>query len=404
MTTEVVVMNGQGVALAADSAVTLGSSKIFNTANKLYMLAPDYPVGILVYNNASFMNLPWEIVLNAYKQHITGQGIRLEKLEQYGENFVSFLKTNHEKFATVAQQELIMDEIAEGLFDEITKLIWRRLEETIFETSSKITDSNVKAETKAVIAETLKNLESGKDIYGEEDLKNFESSLFDNFEKVIEKRRNDYFDKLPLDKEDIATLNKLCLYLLTKDRILPIHSGIVFVGYGDTDLLPSCCAYIFESLICGKLKYQIDNDKSLKIEFTGSSAAVIPFGQDDIVQNFLLGAHPVFLDVLNDSLINGLKVKEAVAENFMDNLTDKMVKSYTASIISAVRALPKEDLAIMAETLVNLTSFMRKVSISLESVGGPVDVAVISKQDGFIWIKRKHYFDAQDNLHWHHSS
>ena len=28
----------------------------------------------------------------------------------------------------------------------------------------------------------------------------------------------------------------------------------------------------------------------------------------------------------------------------------------------------------------------------MESVGGPVDVAIFSKGDGFIWIKRKHYF------------
>jgi hypothetical protein len=32
-----------------------------------------------------------------------------------------------------------------------------------------------------------------------------------------------------------------------------------------------------------------------------------------------------------------------------------------------------------------------------ETVGGPVDVALISKGDGFIWIKRKHYFKAELN-------
>ena len=32
-----------------------------------------------------------------------------------------------------------------------------------------------------------------------------------------------------------------------------------------------------------------------------------------------------------------------------------------------------------------------------ETVGGPIDVAVISKGDGFIWIKRKHYFSTELN-------
>jgi hypothetical protein len=30
-------------------------------------------------------------------------------------------------------------------------------------------------------------------------------------------------------------------------------------------------------------------------------------------------------------------------------------------------------------------------------VGGPIDVAVISKGDGFVWIKRKHYFKPELN-------
>jgi hypothetical protein len=34
-----------------------------------------------------------------------------------------------------------------------------------------------------------------------------------------------------------------------------------------------------------------------------------------------------------------------------------------------------------------------------ENVGGPIDVAVISAGDGFIWIKRKHYFEAERNPH-----
>jgi hypothetical protein len=51
----------------------------------------------------------------------------------------------------------------------------------------------------------------------------------------------------------------------------------------------------------------------------------------------------------------------------------------------------------MAEALVNLTSFRRRVSMDAETVGGPIDVAVISKGDGFVWIKRKHYFGAELN-------
>ncbi len=32
-----------------------------------------------------------------------------------------------------------------------------------------------------------------------------------------------------------------------------------------------------------------------------------------------------------------------------------------------------------------------------ETVGGPIDVAVITKGDGFVWVKRKHYFSPEYN-------
>lgn len=64
-----------------------------------------------------------------------------------------------------------------------------------------------------------------------------------------------------------------------------------------------------------------------------------------------------------------------------------------------VSLLPKDEMASLAESLVALTSLHRKVSTEVETVGGPTDVAVISKNDGFIWIKRKHYFDPKLNPH-----
>jgi hypothetical protein len=62
-----------------------------------------------------------------------------------------------------------------------------------------------------------------------------------------------------------------------------------------------------------------------------------------------------------------------------------------------VSFMPKQELASFAESLVNITSIKRRVTAELETVGGPVDVAVISKSDGFVWVKPKHYFDPSLN-------
>ena len=62
-----------------------------------------------------------------------------------------------------------------------------------------------------------------------------------------------------------------------------------------------------------------------------------------------------------------------------------------------VGSLPVDELAELAETLVSIESLKERVTTDEESVGGPIDVAVISKGDGFVWIKRKHYFDKELN-------
>jgi len=78
-------------------------------------------------------------------------------------------------------------------------------------------------------------------------------------------------------------------------------------------------------------------------------------------------------------------------------LANYIEETYSSPVTTVISMLPKDELAAMAESLVNLTSFKRKVTMESETVGGPIDVAVISKGDGFIWIKRKHYFEAELN-------
>ncbi len=62
-----------------------------------------------------------------------------------------------------------------------------------------------------------------------------------------------------------------------------------------------------------------------------------------------------------------------------------------------VRSMPKEELANLAESLIDITSLKRKVTRDRETVGGDVDVAVISRSEGLVWVKRKHYFPADLN-------
>ena len=58
-------------------------------------------------------------------------------------------------------------------------------------------------------------------------------------------------------------------------------------------------------------------------------------------------------------------------------------------LVQAVSSFNIDDLASMAESLISITNLQRHITSAEESVGGPVDVAVITRSEGFTWIKRK---------------
>ena len=62
-----------------------------------------------------------------------------------------------------------------------------------------------------------------------------------------------------------------------------------------------------------------------------------------------------------------------------------------------IAMMPKIELVEFAEALVNITAIERKATTDQGTVGGPIDVAFISKHEGFVWIKRKFYFHAALN-------
>jgi hypothetical protein len=53
-------------------------------------------------------------------------------------------------------------------------------------------------------------------------------------------------------------------------------------------------------------------------------------------------------------------------------------------------------MARLAENLIAMTSFERHMTFSPEGVGGPIDLAVITKNDGFVWLNRKSWYHHKD--------
>ena len=234
------------------------------------------------------------------------------------------------------------------------------------------------------------------------------------------------FGKLPLTSALVGKLTSICSMIsakLPEGFKPPAFSGVVFAGYGRKQMFPSLHSFIVGDMYKDVLHYRCDKESSLNIDFS-VSAGLAPFAQSDVVQMFVSGFNPKFGEFV-DKLLNELAFgiprqviegltgvtasrKEhlkahwkaraaALMETLRTELLSYRCAEFEKPVIQTVTSMPKDELAAMAEALVNLTSFSRKVTKELETVGGPVDVAVISKGDGFVWINRKHYFNPELN-------
>ncbi len=91
------------------------------------------------------------------------------------------------------------------------------------------------------------------------------------------------------------------------------------------------------------------------------------------------------------------KLSSQMIRQSIDKLNKYRRENYVDPLIDTVAILPKNELALMAESLIKLTSLKKRVTMEEETVAEPIDVALISKKDGFIWIRRKHYFQPELN-------
>ena len=60
-------------------------------------------------------------------------------------------------------------------------------------------------------------------------------------------------------------------------------------------------------------------------------------------------------------------------------------------------AMPIQDAVELAQFLVYTTIQFVRFTPGNPTVGGPIDIATITKHEGFKWVARKHYYDHDLN-------
>ena len=378
-------MNRNSIVMAADSAVTVGGIKTYNGVNKLFMLSNSPPRGIIIFGSADFENIPMETLIKEFKR--TTDFKKENDILKIKDKLLKFLSENTPKTNMENNIKILLP-----LFKNFIKIEFENIKTGNFE-------EFILNQGKRKLPDFLFEIK---------ELNNYEYE----FDEIIPQDINE-------DKQEI--LNK-SLRNIFFDFMLSMSTGIVIAGFNEKEMFPSYLQFNIHFNYNNEIK--TSNFDSL-INYGGN--VIIPFAQKDVMKTFITGIDEnikysiiiyftqvikeylkelknninleiknEYLDEINqemDKFINGCENRST---EFLKNI-EKLEEKFADPILNSIGGLPKNELANMGESLIHITSLKRKVSKDLESVGGDIDVAVISKGDGFIWKKQKQYFESDLN-------
>lgn len=420
MTAVVGILNKSAVALAADSAVTItgpNGKKIFNTANKIFTLSKFHPVGIMVYSSASFMGHPWEILIKSYRKHLGEKSFPL--LNDYRQDFIRYLKDKIDLVSPGLQEKYFVNQI---------HLFYDYLLKSCIQAEKDALEGRPNEEQIQYLKEALKKrIREVEHPRWEREPPSIEfedyvslSVFLDEKKPLIAPVFQRIFQHLNMGEEVRHLFEEMAYHFIRSRFFVGGYTGLVFAGYGEDEFYPGCIPIEVGGVVDNRIRYNINQDQQVHIndEVIG---AIRPFAQTDVINTFIQGMDPtldtIFVGAIKQflaqyttylirasqeggfdlsAILQNLDL-ERVVEELNRSIQEAKHNKHVIPTMNTVSILSKEDLAEMAESLIYLTFLKRRISFAEESVGGPVDVALISKGDGFVWIKRKHYFEPELN-------
>ncbi len=207
------------------------------------------------------------------------------------------------------------------------------------------------------------------------------STLVKDFRKLISTDEKWKIDLENYKIEDVATKFKEFIFETNYNEAFRLwkdkpNLGFMIVGYSSGETLAEEWKI---DIINGKCNGPYLQRKKEKVGITWN-------GEPEAITRLYLGFGTALPKVLKKAGLEDKKIKH-IMELCQQMLTVPMVTP----------PMPIQDAIDLAEFLVETTINFSKFAPGAPTVGGPIEIAAITKHEAFKWIKRKHYFDVKLN-------
>lgn len=389
MTSQVAVMNRNGIALASDSAATFGrGQKIYHAAEKLFQISAFPPVGLMLSGAAEIMDMPWETLIKTHVRATAGAGH--PHLAHYAEAFLR----------AAAQPALFPAALQADWFRATVRRYWK---EAFLDPLARELGGEARGRSPRVAAVLLRLLAreatSWRALPPLDAAEGYAEAVLETYDTDLAALEGELFAPFRLPRDFRAGFRRVVGMMYERAVIHPDEqSSLVFAGMGAEEPFPVLREYQVGSIAAGRLRHVRVGEARITRDI---AAIVAPFGLTGMVDLFYRGIDPALEERLHRAIARVLarearqgkglgaarrrRIGAAIAQAFAAEST----RAYQTPLITAVEGLPRHSLAAMAEALVNLTALKLRMSVDMaETVGGAIDVAVLSRGDGFVWVKR----------------
>ena len=184
---------------------------------------------------------------------------------------------------------------------------------------------------------------------------------------------------------------------------------LVFAGYGKEEDYPVLIHKRIKGVSNRKLEvendcsqiYTIKNENESEIQYYGQTDIIASLIGDvrknELIKEFCRKVSNIFHRKAECLMEQGILNPDTIITmpDYFKKLLSAFDEHYSnrEQWLESIKGYSLQEMARLAENLVNATELHRKIMFQQESVGGLIDLAVISKADGFQWLNRKSWYE-----------
>lgn len=442
MTSQLILGNGRGLAIASDSAATSRAGqerRTWEDATKIYPLRQPHCVAVLQAGGVNLLGMSVSVLVNQWEETL-GEG-RMT-LEGYRDSFLSWLGHNLGKWTTQAEMD---DQAYDALKNELKRLRRRDLyvlrggvEETLRGGVEKLLTTVPDEEHHDATLRAIQERSDYVACYGVFDpaLPPMADGLFS---RLGSRSQEDSwtpdsliasgFKGLPRSEQIDRALHELFHLMVGRNYSITGLSTIelTFAGYGSSELIPSVASVVIEGALENHIARSSESERKAA-RLGGGFALYKPIAQHDTIEMIISGHNRDLLqaaigDVLGPSPVlsddraeaegdPGVDAEDAPDPDLVEETTERdamdewtkaqrlgeevVQRADTLSdthhywkFMRTIASLEMTSLADTTRSLVAVEALSKDLRGELPTVGGHIDLATITLTDGFTWVSHR---------------